>query len=154
MLGSPMQSPDPDPAELARRMRPILAAWEPLAAAWLFGSASRGALRQDSDVDVGLLLRDPCASAADHYLGLADLAARLESITAPRRVDLVLLEPQGPIFCHRALCEGRLICEPDRERRIAFEAQTVVRALDFLPTHELAVRGQAEGLLRRLRRGR
>jgi hypothetical protein len=37
------------------------------------------------------------------------------------------------------------------KRRIAFEVEVVKRALDFQPTYELALHGQAEGLRRRLR---
>jgi predicted nucleotidyltransferase len=135
-------------------MRPIVCRYEPIAAAWLYGSAARGELRPDSDVDVGLLMRRSDETAADHHVMLGDLASRLETVTAPHTVDLVLLEPQGPVFCHRALVDGVLICEPDRERRIAFESTTVVRALDFRPTYERALRGQAQGLRRRLRRQR
>lgn len=82
---------------------------------------------------------------------LGALAARLETATAPHPVDVVLLEPQGPIFAHEALIDGRLIIENDRERRIEFEARTVSNAIDFRPTWELARRGQLEGLRRRLR---
>jgi uncharacterized protein YutE (UPF0331/DUF86 family) len=47
---------------------------------------------------------------------------------------------------------GRLVYEADADRRIDFESTTCVRAFDFLPTHELSVRGQREGLLRRMNR--
>jgi hypothetical protein len=48
------------------------------------------------------------------------------------------------------LCNGSLAYEADRDRRVDFASETCVRAFDFRPTHELAVRGQKEGLLRRL----
>jgi predicted nucleotidyltransferase len=132
-------------------MRPILARYPQIAAAWLFGSAARGELRPDSDVDVGILLRDPRVTAADEYMMLGDLIARLEVVTAPRPVDVVLLEHQGPVFAHQALVDGHLIFEPDRERRIDFEAATVMRGIDFRPTWEIAQKGQLEALRRRLR---
>ena len=132
-------------------MAPILERYQPIAAAWLFGLVARGDARPESDVDIGLLLRNPRETAADQYLLLGELAARIESVTTPRIVDLVLLEPQGPMFCHRVLIEGVLICEPDRERRISFATRTVIRALDFRPTYELALAGQADGIRRRLR---
>lgn len=140
-----------DLQELARRMRPILADYPQLAAAWIFGSAARGDLRADSDIDVGILFRTPGDTALDHHRMIGELAARLESSTVPHPVDVVVLESQGVIFCHRAFVEGQLIYEADHERRVDFESDTVVRALDFRPTHELALRGQAAGLRRRLR---
>jgi predicted nucleotidyltransferase len=132
-------------------MRPILIRYPQIAAAWLFGSAARGELRHDSDVDVGILLRDPKVTGADEYMMLGDLIARLEVVTAPRPVDVVLLEHQGPVFAHQALIDGRLILEQDRERRIDFEATTVMRGIDFRPTWEIAQKGQLEALRRRLR---
>lgn len=135
-------------------MRPILGRYPRIAAAWLFGSAARGELREGSDVDVGLLLVDPRSTAADEYAMLGDLAARLEAVTAPRPVDIVLLEHQGPVFAHQALIDGRRIVEHDRTRRIEFEAATVMRGIDFRPTWELARAGQLAGLRRRLRETR
>jgi uncharacterized protein len=132
-------------------MRPILDGCPGIAAAWLFGSAARGQLRPDSDVDIGLLLQDPKAKAVDVYAMLGELTARLEVVVAPRSVDLVLLEHQGPVFAHEALIDGKLIVEHDRQRRIDFESSTVMRGIDFRPTWELATAGQAAGLRQRLR---
>lgn len=146
-----MSPPHLTAAALIAGLRPILVRYPEIAAAWVFGSAARQELRADSDIDIGLLLRTKGETAEDHYEMLGDLAARLESVTAPHPIDVVLLEPQGPIFAHEALCDGKLICEPDPERRIQFEADTVARAIDFRPTYELALSGQAHGLRRRLR---
>jgi predicted nucleotidyltransferase len=142
---------EPTPQELVARVRAILARHPEIAAAWLFGSAARGQLRPDSDVDIGLLLQDPSARAADVYAMLGELTARLEVVVAPRTVDLVLLEHQGPVFAHGALIDGLLIVEHDRQRRIDFESKTVMRGIDFRPTWELATAGQAAGLQKRLR---
>jgi predicted nucleotidyltransferase len=139
-----------DAAGIIERLRPILRRYPQIAAAWLFGSAARGELRPDSDVDVGILLRDPRATAADEYAMLGDLTARLEVATAPRPVDVVLLEHQGPVFAHEALIDGLLILEQDRERRVDFEATTVVRGIDFRPTWEIARAGQLDALRARL----
>jgi predicted nucleotidyltransferase len=132
-------------------MRPILAGCPEVAAAWLFGSAARGAMRPDSDVDVGLLLTDSSWTAADRYALLGELAARLEAPAGMRPVDVVLLEHQGPVFAHEALLDGVLICERDRARRLEFEADTVLRAIDFRPTLELAQDAQRGGMRKWLR---
>jgi uncharacterized protein len=138
-------------ATLVERLRPVLGRDQRIAAAWLFGSAARDELRPDSDIDVGILLRDKKTTAADVYEMLGELVARLEVVVAPRTVDLVLLEHQGPVFAHEALIDGWLILEPDRQRRIDFEATTVMRGIDFRPTWELATAGQVAGLQKRLR---
>ncbi len=147
-------SHDPGPLDsgrLARDLKPIAQCYPEVAALWIFGSAARNELRSDSDVDVGVLFN---RSANGKGRILAELGARLESLTAPYPVDAVDLEAQGVIFAHRALCDGRLIYEADTDRRVDFESTTCVRAFDFLPTHELSVRGQREGLLRRMDRER
>jgi predicted nucleotidyltransferase len=149
---SPVAQCYPDPEALGSRIAAVLREYEELAAAWLFGSAARGELTATSDVDVGLLFRERGAGAEQHHRLLGEIAARLEGVTAPYPVDLVVLETQGPIFGHNVLREGRRILETDRERRIDFESDTIVRAFDFRPTWELAAREQVGGMRRWLKR--
>jgi hypothetical protein len=66
-------------------------------------------------------------------------------------VDIVLLESQGPIFCHKVLEEGKLIYEADAERRVDFVSETCVRYFDFLPTYELASSAALDAVDRALR---
>lgn len=126
----------------------IVADYEPVAAAYLFGSCVRGEERPDSDVDVALLLANRDDSAADHYRMLGDIAGRLEQLVSPRLVDLVVLNEHDPLFCHAVLLEGQRFIERDRMRRIDFESTVVVRAMDFRPTYEIAVSGRIAGLRR------
>ena len=132
-------------------MRPILASDPELAAARLFGSAARGELRPDSSVDVGVIFREKGRSSLTDHRLLGDLASRLEQVTAPRSVDVVVLSEQGAIFAHNALVEGKLILEADRERRVDFETDTVLQAFDFRPTWEIARSGQIEAMRRYVR---
>lgn len=128
-----------------------LTAREPsVAAVYVFGSVARGTARPDSDLDVGVVfVRGTGAGTRDR---IADaLGVALGAATGIERVDVVDLEAQGPIFAHRVLCEGALAHEGDRARRVDFESDTVVRALDFRPTYELATRGKATALRRWLR---
>jgi len=143
-----MKAPALSVDQVAREMAPILAEYPVVAAAYLFGSCVRGELGDGSDVDVGLVLQRRGETALDHLRTLGELTARLEQATAPWPVDLVVLEPQGPLFCHRVLLEGRLIYEADRARRVDFESDTYVRAFDFRPTFELATRGKRAALKR------
>lgn len=120
-------------AELTRAL-----SGEPLlAAAWLFGSASRAALRDDSDVDIAVLLRDPKASALSHGRELADLAARCEAHVG-RPIDLVVLGLHDPVIAHRVLSEGKLLLDADRARRVGFTADVLSRYLDWAPAYEAA----------------
>lgn len=128
----------PATAPIDRGIAAVLRDFPQVAAAWLFGSEARGDARPDSDIDIALLLHDRSKTARDVYRELATIAARLESIAPGRLVDVVLIEHQGPIFRHRVISEGRLVFEADRDRRVAFEADTCVRYFDWLPTHQRA----------------
>lgn len=136
---------------LAGLLRPAFAAHAEVAAAYVFGSVARGQARPDSDLDVGLVFARRNEDVRDHLDLIAQLADGISRLIGHERVDLVVLEPQGPIFCHKVLCDGRLIYEGDRDRRIDFESETIVRALDFRPTWELATRGKVAGVRRWLR---
>jgi predicted nucleotidyltransferase len=131
-------------AELSPRLSSILTRYDEVAAAYLFGSCARGTASATSDVDLGLLLVKG-HRIDDLALTLGDLGAQLDRLVAPRHVDLVVLDTQGPAFCHQVLVEGLVVHEADRDRRIDFESETIVRALDFRPTLELATRGYVQG---------
>ncbi len=139
-----------DTVELERRLQPIFHRYPTIVAVYLFGSVARGTAAEGSDLDLGLLLDRNGSEDRSHRL-LGDLAARLEAVAAPRPVDLVVLNAQGPVFCHEVLLEGRLVYEGDRERRVDFESDTIVRALDFRPTLEIATRGYVPAFRRWLR---
>jgi len=100
------------------------------------------------------VFRERGATALDHYWDLLTIAARLEAVAPGRPIDLVVLEPQGPIFCHRVLSEGRLVYDADPDRRVDFESDTYVRYFDFLPTYELAAKHALEGFRQRLEQRR
>jgi len=137
-------------AALERRLRPIFRQYPAIAAVYLFGSVLRGTASEESDLDLGLLLdRNGLEDRLHRFLG--DLAARLEAVAEGRPIDLIVLDVQYPVFCHEVILEGRLIYESNRERRIDFESDTIVRALDFRPTLEIATRSYLPAFRRWLR---
>lgn len=135
-------------APIDQAIADVLRGFPEVAAAWLFGSEARGEARPDSDVDIALLLKNKRKSALDAWPMLGRVAARLEQVAPGRRIDLVLLEVQGPIFQHRVLSEERLVFDVDPARRVDFESDAYVRYFDFLPTHQLAERHALAGLQR------
>lgn len=142
-----------DAALLIERMQPTLAAQPAVAVAWLFGSAARGTMRSDSDVDVGIVFVDGVPEAERERI-LVDLSSRLESATAPHAIEVVDLAAQGWVFIHRALQDGKRIVVNDEERRVEFEANALVRYLDWKPTWDIAAREQPAGMQRWLARYR
>lgn len=99
-------------------------------AAYLFGSHARGTARDDSDVDVAVMLRGE-PEATLEGLGM-DLVADLERELA-RRVDLVVLNRAPTDLVHRVLRDGRLVLERDRSARIRFEVRARNEYFDMQP---------------------
>lgn len=137
-----------DVEALVQAIRPVLAAHREIAVAYLFGSVARGEARSDSDLDLGLVFARGGLPPRERDRLFDDLTWELGQVVPFESIDLVELEPQGPIFCHQVLCDGRLVHEGDADRRIDYESETIVRALDFRPTWELATRGKPAALLR------
>lgn len=136
-----------DAITVIERMRPTIAAQPVIAVAWLFGSAARGTMRSDSDVDVGVVFANGIPGDERERV-LTDLASRLEAATAPHPIEVINLEEQGPVFVHRALRDGKRIVVNDEERRVEFEANAIVRYLDWKPTWDLAANEQQAGMRR------
>ena len=130
--------------DVARAIGAKCAAQPRIAAAWLFGSVAREEEREDSDLDVAVLLRPGAASDAEP--GLRELATQLEPYSPSGRVDILVLGEQGAVLRHRILVEGRLVHEADRDLRVDFEGRTISQYLDWKPTHEIAMQAVFAGL--------
>ena len=115
-----------------------------IVAAWVFGSLARGDARADSDLDIAVLPALP--QRPEDTADLFRLAAELERFSPSRRVDVVVLGPQGPVLRHRILSEGRLVKDADREARMEWEERTMREYLDWKPTHDIAMRATFAGL--------
>jgi len=92
-------------------LRRVLETGPPLRLAVLFGSAARGELRADSDLDVGIVPRNPDVPLAAEL----DLQARLER-ACRRRVDLVRLDRASTLLRWEAARHAVVVLvEPPRE---------------------------------------
>jgi predicted nucleotidyltransferase len=131
---------------LDRAIGSVLGKFPEIAAAWLFGSEARGDARPTSDIDVALLFEQRGTTAFEVYELLGRIAAQLESVAPGRRIDLVLVEQQGPIFQHQVLEEGRLIHDANPRRRVDFESDAMVRFFDFEPLYRQVSRYAKSGL--------
>jgi predicted nucleotidyltransferase len=135
-----------DPATTATQVAAVMAGVPEVAAAYVFGSVARGKATPRSDLDVGVVYRQRGSDVHDRLA--TSLAVELARATGFEEIDIVDLEAQGSIFAHRVLCDGIRAYEGDRTRRVDFESETIVRALDFMPTHVIATRGKTAALRR------
>lgn len=112
-----------------------------LVAVYLYGSLARGRGRDDSDVDIGILFRDPpIASLSGPAVRIED---ELETLLG-RRVQAVALNTAPPDLIHRVLRDGKLLFESDRSRRIQFEVAARREYFDLLPVLRRYRRPNAE----------
>ena len=138
-------------AEATDAIRDAVASEPTVAVAYLFGSVARGDAGPDSDLDVGLVFTDRDLAARERAEVCARVADALARRTGVSPVDVVDLEVQGPIFCHRVLLEGHAAHVGDEARRVDFVSDTLSRAFDFRPTYDLATKGKPTALRRWLR---
>lgn len=119
-----------DPAEF-RKLQEALEADPAVTTAWLFGSAARGRMRPDSDLDVAVVWRDADARrrASDE---LIDRVAALSAVCR-RHVDLVDFEGADLTLRTQVLEHGRLLVDGDPERRKRLHAETLIAWWDGEP---------------------
>ncbi len=106
-------------------------------AVYLFGSRAKDGLRvlkgeevsrEGSDLDVGVVFRDPSIS----FERLASLQVGFEDVFAPLRVDLVPLNRVDALFQFAAV-DGHRIVETDVNAADDYELRIMNRAADLLP---------------------
>jgi predicted nucleotidyltransferase len=115
-------------------LRRVLEPHKEVIAAYLYGSSVKGYAREDSDIDVGLLLEDCYKQEA---LYPEALAKEIEKETGLKRViDIRILNDRNPRFQYRVISEGELIISRDEGKRAQFEAKAVSMYLDIKPFHE------------------
>jgi predicted nucleotidyltransferase len=119
--------------DLLERLRLALANLPPLRLAILFGSASRDALRADSDVDVGIVPRQTDLPLAAEL----DLQARLERVCG-RPVDLVRLDRASTLLRWEAARTGTLVLADPPGEFARFVASAALEHAELMPTLTVA----------------
>ncbi|MDI7269358.1 MAG: nucleotidyltransferase domain-containing protein [Myxococcota bacterium] len=135
--------------ETLTRLLPMLSSREEVIAACLFGSHARGQAGADSDVDLGLVLRQPWfdgltpARQARVAMDLIDLAGR----AAPDiPLDVVILDAAHPIAAWEAARTGRVLLCRDARAFDEFVLRSLHRYDDWLRLHRI----EMEAVRRRL----
>lgn len=117
-----------------QRLNDVFVSYPHVVAAWLFGSASKGRMRADSDIDVGVLFaRQP---TLDEWL---DLHADLQDAFGLEDIDLVVLNRASPILRFEAI-SGQALYSRKREERTTFISLT---ARHYEESMALIARGYA-----------
>lgn len=111
-------------------------------ACYLFGSEASGRAGAESDVDVAVLTREglDAFEASEHVLRIK---GRLEDALR-RPVDVVHLNTADPVVQREVRLTGVMLCEGDRDSRIAWEVRSRKLWFDLQPRHRVYVRRMAE----------
>lgn len=133
--------------DIADRLRRALADEEGVVLAYLYGSHAQGLADERSDVDVGVLFDEPPES----FRAIGRLNLRIaRALDLPvERVDVRALNDASLRFLHQVVAKGRPVFARDDADRVAFEARTMDRYLDFRPMLRRQDRARRERFRRR-----
>lgn len=107
-----------------------------VAAVYIFGSAVKGTIKKDSDIDLALLFDDAHAARVDKLGLMAEL-----SKAAGRDVDVIIINTAEPRLFHEILSTGRMLLERDRECRIRHEVRNRRLYEDYRKLHAIYMKG-------------
>jgi len=122
----------------------LLAADRRFAAAVLFGSAARGALRPGSDIDLAVIYRDN-AARDEVRANLVQLLGEL-TISAGREVHLVDLERVDCELGRRIASEGRVLFDGEPPRLGTLFTRALIDYFDWAYARSVIDAGQARRL--------
>ena len=105
----------------------------PVRLAILFGSTARGTQRIDSDIDIGIVPKDPELPLNEELTLQTEL-----SRVSGRQVDLVRLDRASTLLRWQVVRYGRALVEAEPFAAARFTADTVAEYLDFAPAFERA----------------
>ena len=98
-----------------------------IAALYLLGSAAKGTMRPDSDIDIALLPRNGTSFSLQDRI---DLIGTL-SLALRREVDLGLITPQNLIYASEAILTGKRILTLDASYADQAEIRMLGEYLQF-----------------------
>jgi predicted nucleotidyltransferase len=134
------------PEELLSRVERALLPLSSVRAALLYGSRASGKARQDSDIDIAVLLESPSLPSERKQL-LWTLLGALGKELRSDRIDLVLLNDAPPKLAFHVLKHGRIAFVRDPVELHRFQVRTYSRHADYQPVERwfrLATKRRAE----------
>jgi uncharacterized protein len=128
---------------LARTIADVMAPYESVLLAYLFGSAAAGTNGPLSDIDIAVLVDRDASVYEIPGLLQDDLCRRLKT----DRLDLISLTEAPPPLAYRVVRDGQCVLCRDRKVRESFETRAIMRYLDFKPLRDQAFRRSRQAIL-------
>jgi predicted nucleotidyltransferase len=101
---------------------------------YLFGSRAMGKESHASDVDVGVVLKEPMEDTRSSYKILYEL---FSAIYPSSRLDIVFLHKASLPLQYFAIKDGKIIFEEDPKSTADYENRVINQYLDFRPVLDL-----------------
>ena len=108
--------------------------------AYVFGSVTSGKLHPQSDVDIGVYLREPPGSMDDKLAFIRKVSAAFN-----RDVDVIFLNDADIIITMQILTNGELLVNNDPERLVLFKASKVGEYADFKISRQIIEQNMLSG---------
>jgi len=124
--------------EYPERIRAILEAHDDILVAFVFGSATSGRERQDSDLDVGVAGPDPLSPS--RKLAIMDELA----CSFGRPIDLVDLATAPPLLLRQVLTKGVIILKRDVSTYAWLLRKLWYDQADIMPNYRSVLRRRRE----------
>jgi predicted nucleotidyltransferase len=100
---------------------------------YLFGSVAEGCAHPLSDLDFGIVFRDPGKVNADSFAVYNELYDILTDAFPDTTIDIVFLQVAGLEVCSDAIRHGRLLFASSEDARYEFEERVMILYADFKP---------------------
>lgn len=101
---------------------------------YLFGSRATGKESQTSDVDIGVVLKEPIEDTRSSYKILYEL---FSAIYPSSRLDIVFLHKASLPLQYFAIKDGKITFEEDPKSTADYENRVINQYLDFRPVLDL-----------------
>ncbi len=134
------------------KIKSIFKEYPYIASAYLFGSHATGKTTGLSDIDIGILLKEPHPEGKELIHEEDYMAYRISALLDRAEVDLIHLNGLGLIFLHNILKSGKLIYDADPNFRIKFVSRVISFYCDFEPTLRFMNKYYPVGYKRRIER--
>lgn len=107
-------------------------------AIYLFGSKAEGATTIRSDIDIGIVLKNPknLEDARPLYNTIYSELSKVFRPTFLRELDIVFLQNTPVTLQYNAIKYGKIIYEDDPIQRADYEERVVNQYMDFKPVLE------------------
>lgn len=117
--------------------------------AYLFGSSARGVEGPMSDIDIGILLKEPL-SRAEAFDKRIFFTYKLASLFHTNKIDIIILNVATPEIKFNVIKDGKVIYNRDEKSRINFEMRTMSEYFDTAPLRK----EYAESLFKNIEEGK